>query len=220
MAGISTRALAASAARAGYHVTAVDAFGDLDLRRTADSISSRAEEGAQFKPMTAAIAADQAPGGLACYTSNFENYPAAVDRLAEGRTLLGNPASVLRRVRDPLLLMQTLEPTRIFDSEDAIIPTPGAECRGRVAAQAAAFRRRARHQSVASRSAASPNALPPAAACRCAGVDPLCRRWTSGSGSGSQPATRGRHADWEPAGFDTAAACLGPPRFSFPINGS
>ena len=108
IAGISTRALAASAARAGYRVTAVDAFGDLDLRRTAEVISKRFEEGAQFRPMTAATAADQAAGSLACYTSNFENYPAAVERLAKGRTLLGNPASVLTRVRDPLLLMQRL----------------------------------------------------------------------------------------------------------------
>ena len=108
VAGISTRALAASAARAGYHVSAADAFGDLDLLRTANIISSRPQERAQFRPMTAAIAADEAPGGLACYTSNFENYPAAVERLARGRTLLGNPASVLTRVRDPLLLMHTL----------------------------------------------------------------------------------------------------------------
>ena len=108
VAGISTRAIAASAARAGYHVTAVDAFGDLDLRRIAATTSNRFHEGAHFKPLTAAIAADGAPGGLACYTSNFENYPAAVERLARGRTLLGNPASILVRVRDPLLLMQTL----------------------------------------------------------------------------------------------------------------
>jgi predicted ATP-grasp superfamily ATP-dependent carboligase len=108
LAGISTRALAASASRASYHVTAVDAFGDLDLRRTADVISMRPEEGSRFSPMAAAVAADQIVGGLACYTSNFENYPAAVERLMRGRILLGNPASVLTRVRDPLLLMRTL----------------------------------------------------------------------------------------------------------------
>jgi len=108
IAGISTRALAVSAARAGYGVTAVDAFGDLDLRRTADVVAKRFDERVQFTPMSAATAADEAPGGLACYTSNFENYPAAVERLARGRTLLGNPASVLTRVRDPFLLMHTL----------------------------------------------------------------------------------------------------------------
>ena len=108
IAGISTRALAASAARAGYRVTAVDAFGDLDLRRIADVISKWCDERAQFSPINAANAADHAPGGLACYTSNFENYPAAVERLAQGRTLLGNPPAILTGVRDPLLLMRRL----------------------------------------------------------------------------------------------------------------
>ena len=108
IAGISTRALAASAARAGYRVTAVDAFGDLDLRRIADVISKQFHERARFRPMSAATAADQAPAGLACYTSNFENYPAAVERLAHGRTLLGNRASILTEVRNPMLLMQRL----------------------------------------------------------------------------------------------------------------
>ena len=108
IAGISTRALAASAARAGYRVTAVDAFGDLDLRRIADVISKWFDERTQFSPINAANAADHAPGGLACYTSNFENYPAAVERLAQGRTLLGNPPAILTDVRDPLLLMRRL----------------------------------------------------------------------------------------------------------------
>jgi uncharacterized protein len=108
IAGVSTRALAASAARAGFQVTAVDAFGDLDLRRIANVLGVAAGQRAQYRPMTAAKAADQVPAALAAYSSNFENYPAAVQRLARGRTLLGNPASVLTRVRDPLLLMQTL----------------------------------------------------------------------------------------------------------------
>ena len=108
IAGISTRALAASAARAGYRVTALDAFGDLDLRRVADVITGRRGFEDGFEPLSAASAVVGIPGGLACYTSNFENYPAAVERLAGNRTLLGNRASVLRRVRDPLLLMNTL----------------------------------------------------------------------------------------------------------------
>jgi predicted ATP-grasp superfamily ATP-dependent carboligase len=108
IAGISTRALAASAARAGYRVTAVDAFGDMDLRRTADVIAGRSGSGDGFEPLSAACAADAIRGGLACYTSSFENYPAAVERLALNRTLLGNQPSVLKRVRDPLLLMNTL----------------------------------------------------------------------------------------------------------------
>src|SRR6266550_1444574 len=39
IAGVTTRAIAVSAAHAGYRVTAVDAFGDLDLRAIADVIT-------------------------------------------------------------------------------------------------------------------------------------------------------------------------------------
>jgi predicted ATP-grasp superfamily ATP-dependent carboligase len=130
IAGISTRALAASAFQGGYHVIAVDAFGDLDLRRTAAVISTRSEQQAQYGPMPAAIAADQAPGGLACYTSNFENYPAAVERLAQGRTLLGNPASVLTRVRDPFLLMRTLGQLGFLVPKTRSSPPPEPNARG------------------------------------------------------------------------------------------
>ena len=130
VAGISTRALAASAARAGYRVTAVDAFGDMDLRRDVAVISGLREGGAHFRPMAAAVAADQAPGGLACYTSNFENYPAAVERLAERRTLLGNPASVLKRVRNPLLLMHTLGHLGFSVPETRSFPPPDVRGRG------------------------------------------------------------------------------------------
>jgi predicted ATP-grasp superfamily ATP-dependent carboligase len=41
------------------------------------------------------------PAAVACYTSNFENYPSAVVALSRGRELLGNPPAVLHRVRDP-----------------------------------------------------------------------------------------------------------------------
>jgi len=39
IAGVSTRGLAASAARAGYDVVAVDGFGDLDLRACARAVA-------------------------------------------------------------------------------------------------------------------------------------------------------------------------------------
>jgi hypothetical protein len=42
------------------------------------------------------------------YVASFENHPAAVASLARDRTLWGNPASVLKRVRDPLSLARTL----------------------------------------------------------------------------------------------------------------
>ncbi|MBA2458319.1 MAG: hypothetical protein H0V43_05085, partial [Gemmatimonadales bacterium] len=45
VAGVTTRAIASSAARAGWTVTAVDAFGDLDLRACARVIALRREDG-------------------------------------------------------------------------------------------------------------------------------------------------------------------------------
>lgn len=108
IAGVSTRALAASAARAGYQVTAVDAFADLDLRGVAEVIPMRSEYGIRYSPMAAAAAAEAVAAGMVAYTANFENYPAAVSRLAKCRQLLGNPPEVLLRVRDPLVLMRTL----------------------------------------------------------------------------------------------------------------
>jgi predicted ATP-grasp superfamily ATP-dependent carboligase len=42
------------------------------------------------------------------YLSNFENHPRIVGSLAAGRALWGNAPEVLRRVRDPLLLAETL----------------------------------------------------------------------------------------------------------------
>ncbi len=112
IAGVSTRALAASAVRAGYRVTAVDAFADLDLRRIAEVIALRQEHRTRYSALAAATAAAGVSAELVAYTSNFENYPAAVSRLATHRQLLGNPPSTLLRVRDPLALMRALRRRR------------------------------------------------------------------------------------------------------------
>ena len=107
VAGVTARPIAASAARAGWTVTAVDAFGDLDLRACARVIALRREDGG-FDPSAAVTAARDIPADAAIYTSNFENHPSAVAALAAGWRLLGNPASVLARVRDPIGLMLAL----------------------------------------------------------------------------------------------------------------
>jgi uncharacterized protein len=106
IAGVSTRALAVSAARAGYRVTAVDAFGDLDLRAVAEVLPS--DRSGRFRPAEAAETARTVPASLLAYTSSFENYPDAVAALAAARRLLGNPPAVLRRVRNPITLMRAL----------------------------------------------------------------------------------------------------------------
>jgi uncharacterized protein len=105
--GVSTRALAQSAARRGLRVTAVDAFGDADLRAVAEVVTldrTTARRGAE----AAAATARQVPASLVAYTSNLENYPAAVAVLAHNRRLLGNPPETLEQVRNPLLLARAL----------------------------------------------------------------------------------------------------------------
>jgi predicted ATP-grasp superfamily ATP-dependent carboligase len=109
LAGVTTRAFAVSAARAGYRVTAIDAFGDVDLQAVAQVIRTQAEPGQRYGPLEAAAAGAHVRAELAAYTSNFENYPAAVTRLSKGRRLLGNTAATLARVRDPVELMRALQ---------------------------------------------------------------------------------------------------------------
>ena len=104
--GVTTRALAVSAAQAGYRVTAIDAFGDLDLCLVADVIRTPSER--RFSPHAAAEIGSALEADLVAYTSNLENHPEAVSRLGAGARLAGNPPQVLRRVRNPLLLMEVL----------------------------------------------------------------------------------------------------------------
>ena len=102
--GVSTRAAAESAALAGFEVTALDAFGDLDQHPSVRALSLRRDFGARFSAGAAARAARTVECDAVAYLSSFENHPAAVRTLAAGRTLWGNPPEVLRRVRDPLLV--------------------------------------------------------------------------------------------------------------------
>jgi len=129
IAGVSTRALAASAARAGHRVTAIDAFGDIDLRAVAEVFPSGDGAG-RFSPAEAAAAARTVSASLVAYTSNFENHPDAVAALAVGRRLLGNPPAVLQRVRNPITLMRALR-GRGFAVPETRASPPDAGCLGR-----------------------------------------------------------------------------------------
>ena len=104
IAGVSTRAAAESAARAGFRVTAIDAFADLDQH---PSVTAHALA-RSFSAHAAARAAREVTCDAVVYLSNFENHPNAVRMLTKSRALWGNAPDVLRRVRDPVLLAQTL----------------------------------------------------------------------------------------------------------------
>ena len=101
LAGVSTRAMAESAALAGYAVWSLDAFGDLDQHPDVRVVSLPRDVGVPFTVDALVRVAEQVETDAVAYLSPFENHPAAVDRLARGRTLWGNNSSVLRRVRKP-----------------------------------------------------------------------------------------------------------------------
>ena len=104
----SARGLAESAARAGYRVHAVDAYGDVDLLGCASTVALGRDRGEQWSAAGAASAATEIPCRHVAYGSNLENHPAAVGRLSAGRHLWGNGPEVLRRVRDPGLVADAL----------------------------------------------------------------------------------------------------------------
>jgi uncharacterized protein len=107
IAGVSTRAAAESALRAGFAVTALDGYADRDQHRGVRALSLPRDFGVAFSAGAAATAAATVEADAAVYLSNFENDPAAVTTLAAGRRLWGNPADVLQRCRDPLLVAAT-----------------------------------------------------------------------------------------------------------------
>jgi predicted ATP-grasp superfamily ATP-dependent carboligase len=108
MVGLSARAAAESAAMAGYAVTAFDAFGDLDQHPSVRARAVRRDISGRFSAAGAARAAQAVECDAVVYLSGFENQPMIVERLAVGRTLWGNPARVLRRVRNPFLVAEAL----------------------------------------------------------------------------------------------------------------
>ena len=106
--GVSTRAVAESAARAGWRVTSYDAFGDLDQPPQARIVALERDLGLAYDAGALARAARGERCDAVAYVSNLENHPDAVARLARGRRLLGNDAAALRAVRDPPRLERAL----------------------------------------------------------------------------------------------------------------
>jgi uncharacterized protein len=100
--------MAESAARAGYAVTTLDAFGDLDQHDGVHALSLPRDFGVAFTSDAAARLASEITCDAVAYLSPFENHARAIARLAEGRALWGNSPSVVRRVRDPWMLAEAL----------------------------------------------------------------------------------------------------------------
>lgn len=104
IAGVSTRAAASSAVRAGFAVTSIEAFADLDRHPSVRSLPPSLP----FDAMTIARASRDVDCDAVAYLSTFENHPRAVSVLSAGRALWGNSPATLRRVRDPVVLAGAL----------------------------------------------------------------------------------------------------------------
>jgi hypothetical protein len=89
-----------SAVRGGHEVVAVDFFGDRDQARLAESYALQRDLGLPATAEGLGEAAERIDADAVVYGSNLENHPEVVGELATRLRLLGNPAEVLRDVRD------------------------------------------------------------------------------------------------------------------------
>ena len=107
IAGLTTRAIAESAVRAGATIITVDYFGDLDQERLCETHSLR-ERGLGYSPEAILETARTLSYDAVVYCGGLENHPDVVAELARGRVLLGNEPETLRRVREPVELFRIL----------------------------------------------------------------------------------------------------------------
>lgn len=109
--GVSARAIAESACRAGWgeKILTVDYFGDRDLKALCDNYSLRRDGCSRYSVAGLLKACDQFHWGAVVYAANLENYPKAVEKLAAAGRLLGNRPRTLAEVRDPKKFLSCLE---------------------------------------------------------------------------------------------------------------
>jgi predicted ATP-grasp superfamily ATP-dependent carboligase len=93
-----------SAIRGGHEVVAVDFFGDRDQARMAESYALQRDLGLPATAEGLVAAARCIAADAVVYGANLENHHEVVGGLPAGLRLLGNPADVVRGVRDWALL--------------------------------------------------------------------------------------------------------------------
>jgi predicted ATP-grasp superfamily ATP-dependent carboligase len=117
----SGRALAQSAARAGMPVVVLDLFNDLDAR--ALSVASRGVAGrnGKFDSRRLLAAAQEFCPPESCaglvYGSGLEGRTRLLARLANGRTLFGNPPQTVALLKDPARFFPLLDSLGIVHPE-------------------------------------------------------------------------------------------------------
>jgi len=103
--GVSMRAAAQSALKAGYRPHTIDAFADLDVPRP-KMLVAKTHESARFNPRRVLQRARRLPVDAVVYGSGFEDDSPAVGEISKGRALWGNPPEVLQQVRSPRRLLE------------------------------------------------------------------------------------------------------------------
>ena len=98
--GLTTRALAESAARVDQHVSTLDYFGDRDQKAVVPNDSLLRDYDLPFSAENLLKASERLQFDNVVYTANLENHPAVVTALANRASVLGNGADVLAQIRD------------------------------------------------------------------------------------------------------------------------
>lgn len=119
---VSGRALAAAARRAGTAPLVLDLFNDLDTRALASRSAACGSLAKGFDAEALLAAARAEPGLPLVYGSGFEARPGLLARLAEGRTLFGNPPETVARIKDPAVFFPLLDRLGIPHPAVALAP--------------------------------------------------------------------------------------------------
>ena len=104
--GLSTRALAESAVRCGHDIFTLDYFGDQDQKSQVENYSLARDFQQPFSAENLFKASEDLEFDSVIYTSNLENHPKVVEKLARRSSLLGNGSEVLCKVRDWKMLRE------------------------------------------------------------------------------------------------------------------
>ncbi len=115
--GLSTRAIAESAVRGGHDIFTLDYFGDHDQKALVENYSLARDFQLPFSAENLLRASGYLDFDSVVYTSNLENHPDVVEKLAEDANLSGNEPEVLCKVRD-------WKELRAFCSSSSILHPP------------------------------------------------------------------------------------------------
>ncbi len=107
--GVSARAAASSALRAGLRPCCADDFADRDLDAAAPVVRVDPARG----PVGFADVAEALPPSPWFYTGGLENHPELVERISRRHRLWGVGSGALRRVRDPVAVAEVLRASAI-----------------------------------------------------------------------------------------------------------